>query len=158
MLTKGRVFQLLIMLCLLIYLVLWKTINAPLEEESRLADILTVEQTLCDFTSSCIFKSRLGEFNLSVDEGSVKADQWFNFRLQSNVNSWQVESAKIVGKSMFMGEIPVKFSNVLAQQSTAKTMLASCTKTNMIWQLKINIMVDEQSTQLIYDFPISDKE
>lgn len=157
MLTKSRMLQLLIMLCVLVALVIWRTIDlsvVAVNEEPASSEVLVTDLISCDFMSICVFKSPLGEFKLSVDEGPIKAEQWFNLTLQSDVDNWHVENAKIVGKSMFMGKIPVKFSDVVAQQSRAKTMLAACAKGQMVWQLKINVIVGGLPTQLIYDFTV----
>ncbi|TEW53689.1 hypothetical protein E2R68_11060 [Psychromonas sp. RZ22] len=161
MLTKSRLIQLLIMLSLLIGLFVWRTIDSSITEKVDNSDnklALNIVDNVCDFTKPCAFKSVLGTFYLSVDEGEIIPEEWFHLTLKSELNNWQVISAKIIGKSMFMGHIPVIFSPVNEkgiQQSHAKTMVGSCTEDKMLWQLEVVVDLDGQTVNLAYDFLIS---
>jgi len=161
MLTKSRLIQLVIMLSLLIGLFIWRTIElSPViektQEERGQSD--KVEENLCDFSELCVFNSLWGSFSLSVEGGRIVPEQWFHLTLESKVENWQVSSAKIVGKTMFMGKIPIKFSEVVSnagkQQSTGKSMLGVCTEDTMLWRLDITVEIDGQPVNLYYDFLI----
>lgn len=161
MLTKGRVIQLLIMLCVLISLFVWRTIgSSPSETEKQPIndDILVVEEPLCDFTQPCIFNTLWGDFSLSVDEGKIMPEQWFHLTLKSQLENWKVISAKTVGKTMFMGKIPMRFSpvteNLARYESKTKSMLGACTEDKMIWRFDIVVEVEGQPINLHYDFLI----
>lgn len=161
MLTKSRMIQLLSMLSLLIGLFVWRTINPNTTEiiETQLNDQLTViDASLCDFKEPCLFKSIYGAFSLTVDEGKITPEEWFNLTLKSDLDNWEVISAKTVGKTMFMGKIPLSFSAVSGinnqQQSTAKTMLGACTENKMVWRFDILLEIEGQPVNLYYDFEV----
>lgn len=159
MLTKSKLIQLAIMLLILLGLVLWKT-------ESVLRDVtnapgMSIEQTeatvvRCDYLSSCEFVSKQGKFWLTVNNPPIQAEHWINFNLQSELPSWQVTEAEIVGKSMFMGRIPVLFKSIDEGIYTARTMVSACTSAAMIWQLQITVVVDNIKEVLLFDFIVRD--
>jgi hypothetical protein len=158
MLTKSRLIQLLIMLILLIGLFVWRTVEQSVNSSVTGLVIKTNDENMCDFSSPCQFYSALGTFYLSVDEGEIVPEEWFHLTLSSDVTHWQVSEAKLIGKSMFMGKIPIKFSPISPSQltqkmtGTAKTMVGSCTEDSMVWRFDIVINIDGQNTQLYYDF------
>ena len=161
MLTKSRLIQLVSMLSLLIGLFVWRTIDLSETESDKSKNneqALTFDEAVCDFAQSCVFNSALGNFFLSVDEGKIVPEQWYNLTLKSDVKNWQVMSAKVVGKTMFMGQIPIKFSPLVERdgelQSHAKSMIGVCTEDKMLWRLKILIEVDGKPVDIHYDFLI----
>jgi hypothetical protein len=161
MLTKSRLIQLVSMLSLLIGLFVWRTIDLsetemdkPKVDEQGLA----FDETICDLAQPCVFNSILGNFALSVDEGKIVPEHWYNLTLKSDAKNWQVMSAKIVGKTMFMGQIPIKFSPVTKKdgelQFHAKSMIGVCTEDRMLWRLKMIIEVEGKPIDVHYDFLI----
>lgn len=160
MLTKSRLIQLVSMLTLLIGLFVWRTIDlseAELEKSETTAPSLKLDEAVCDLSQPCLFKSILGDFVLSVDEGEIIPEQWYNLTFKSNVKDWKIMSAKIVGKTMFMGQIPIKFSPSTEngeRQSHAKSMIGVCTEDKMLWQLKMLVEVEGKPIDIHYDFLI----
>lgn len=160
MLTKSRLIQLVSMLTLLIGLFVWRTIDlseAELEKSETTAPSLKLDEAVCDLSQPCLFKSILGDFVLSVDEGEIIPEQWYNLTFKSNVKDWKIMSAKIVGKTMFMGQIPIKFSPSTEngeRQSHAKSMIGVCTEDKMLWQLKMLVEVEGKPIDVHYDFLI----
>ncbi len=161
MLTKSRLIQLVSMLSLLIGLFVWRTINLSeieLDKSKINEQALTSDETICDFAQPCVFNSVLGNFFLSVNEGKIVPEQWYNLTLKSDVKNWQVMSAKVVGKTMFMGQIPIKFSPLVERdgvlQSHAKSMIGVCTEDKMLWRLKMLIEIDGKPVDVHYDFLI----
>lgn len=160
MLTKSRLIQLVSMLTLLIGLFVWRTIDlseAELEKSETTAPSLKLDEAVCDLSQPCLFKSILGDFVLSVDEGEIIPEQWYNLTFKSNVKDWKIMSAKIVGKTMFMGQIPIKFSPSTengVRQSHAKSMIGVCTEDAMLWQLKMLVEVEGKPIDVHYDFLI----
>lgn len=161
MLTKSRLIQIVIMLSLLVGLFIWRTLDlsSSVEKNTSTSDFtLNIEDSLCDFSQPCVFSSLWGDFSLSVEGGEIIPEQWFNLTLKSNLDNWQVKRAKIVGKTMFMGKIPLKFSTVsdLAgeNQAHARSMFGVCTENKMLWRLEILIEVDGQPVDIHYDFLI----
>ncbi|ABM02782.1 hypothetical protein Ping_0940 [Psychromonas ingrahamii 37] len=157
MLTKSKIIQLLFMLIVLVSLFIWRTINIKTEQQMNI-DLTSTErssgQLECDYLVPCELLSSQGRFWLSVDNPTIKAEQWINFRLESDEQEWRVIDAKIVGKEMFMGRIPVTFVKTDKGFFSAKTLVGACTTPAMIWQLKINILVNGIKDQLLFDFMV----
>jgi len=162
MLSKMRLAQILIMLSLLIGLFIWRTVSVttsetPKEEENK---ALVIENShLCDFVSPCIFGTPLGDFSLSIEGNKIIPEQGFSLVLESNQKDWKVNQAKIVGKDVFMGKVPVTFSSVSEMdnvfQATAKSMIGACTDDQLIWRLEVQIESNGKIFPLYYDFTIS---
>lgn len=156
MLTKSRVVQLLIMLIVLASLFIWRTITIKAEQHNNI-DSTSVEPPPklleCDYLVPCEVLNDQGSFWLSVDNPPIKAEQWINFKLEGNGQDWHVIDAKIVGKEMFMGRIPVTFTKI-DKGFSAKTLVGACTTPTMIWQLQINVVVNGIEDLLLFDFII----
>jgi len=157
MLTKNRVVQLLIMLIVLVSLFMWRTMTIETEPQSPV-DLTSIEPSTglleCDYLLPCEVAGDQGNFWLSVDNPPIKAEQWINFKLESHAQEWRVIDAKIVGKEMFMGRIPVTFTNLGKGIFSAKTLVGACTTSTMIWQLQINVAVNGIEELLLFDFLI----
>jgi len=159
MLTKSRLIQLLTMLSLLIGLFVWKTadsfVDNDLNEDNKELDL---DAGLCDFSESCVFTTSSGTFTLSVDERRIIAEEWFHLTLESDIKNWKVLSAKTVGRVMFMGKIPIRFSSPIKNgeqyQAKGKSMLGACTENKMYWRFDIVVEVEGKPINLHYDFLI----
>jgi len=159
MLTKSRLIQLLSMLSLLIGLFIWRTVESVGEQTPESAsEVFLADETICDFSSPCDFISPLGTFTLSVDEGEIVPETWFHLTLKSEHKNWKVLRAKTVGKTMFMGKIPMRFSSISEQdgenKATAKSMVGVCATDRMLWRFDIVVEVDGTPINLYYDFLI----
>ena len=148
-----KAVQIFIILLVLIALVVWKTIDSNKEVENKPVDI---QQSLveCDYSAPCEFRAEKGAFWLSVQDPPIKAEQWINFSLQSELKNWRIIEAKIVGKSMFMGRIPVFFKTEKEGGFSAKTLVGACTSDKMVWTLQIQTEIDSQLTLLNFDFEV----
>ncbi|WP_372881076.1 hypothetical protein [Psychromonas sp.] len=157
MLTKNRVAQLLVMLIVLVTLFIWRTVTTK-PEQVKNVELTAVaplsELPACDYVKPCKFASDHGTFWLSVANLPVKAEQWINFSLKGGEKDWRVVDAKIVGKEMFMGRIPVTFTQTDKNIFSAKTLVGACTTPKMIWQLQINIEVNSANELLLFDFMV----
>lgn len=159
MLTKSKLIQLAVILLILLGLVFWRT-------ESVLRDVtnapgISAEQTeatvvRCDYLSSCEFVSKQGKFGLTVNNPPIQAERWINFSLQSELSGWRVTEAEIVGKSMFMGRIPVFFKSADKDIYSARAMVPACTSAEMTWQLQISVVADNIKEVLRFDFAVRD--
>ncbi len=164
MLSKSRVVQLLVMMAVFMALVTWRTLDtdpadkgaATVKKEpaAEKSGQNTTEMLRCDYFTACEFRSEQGSFWLSVDNPPIKAEEWINFKLKSSNPDWQVTDAKIVGKEMFMGRIPVTFDPLEKGVFSAKTLVGSCI-TEMIWQLEINIEMNGLKQVLLFDFAVN---
>jgi hypothetical protein len=99
-------------------------------------------------------KRNLSRLKRLLQKPPLKAEQWNDIRITSNTNEWQVIDAKLVGKEMFMGRIPVDLSEVQQGVFSAKVLVGACTTEKMIWQLQINIEVNGVKGQLLFDFNV----
>jgi hypothetical protein len=158
MLTKSRLVQLLIMMIVLVGLIIWRTVtNETLsDKKNNLKSDLQIEkmQITCDYEKPCEFNNEQGRFWLSVQKPPIKAEQWNDISITSNVSKWQVLDAKLVGKEMFMGRIPVDFLEEQQGVFSAKVLVGACATEQMVWQLQINIEVNGVKDQLLFDFSV----
>jgi len=159
MLTKSRLIQLLTMLSLLIGLITWRTLESINEQDSQgSVKPLIIDDAICDFSKACAFNTPFGVFTLSVDGGKIVPETWFHLTLKNTRHDWKVLSAKTIGKTMFMGKVPIQFSTVNKKaesyQSTAKSMIGVCTTDRMRWRFDIVVDVEGTPVQLYYDFVI----
>lgn len=155
MLTKGRVIQLLVMLIVLLGLFFWRTFTTDPQAVANSGEEVTlVNEVRCDYQSACEFITEQGAFLLTIKDVPIKAEQWIYFQLTTPNAEAQVGDALIVGKSMFMGEIPVTFKQSEAQLFSAKAIVAACMHEVMIWTLQITVNNGELQQQVTFDFAV----
>jgi len=148
------VIQLLVMLLILLALVVWRTVAyAQTVSENNHSAASATDLLRCDYFTPCEFTTPQGAFWLTVANPPIKAEQWIDFNLHSKLEEWRIIEAKIIGKSMFMGRIPVFFSPS-ENGFAAKTLVAACTSKQMIWQLQITVEINNVSELLLFDFVV----
>lgn len=153
MLRKSRAIKLFVLLSvLLLGMICWWIYNFYNANSS--VEDLTANRVACDYSTPCQFAGKLGNFWLSVNNPPIEAERWIYFNLQSELPAWQVVGANIVGKSMFMGRIPVFFESAGKRRFTAKSMVGACTSEQMIWQLQITVEADKRKEILLFDFTV----
>jgi len=157
MLTKGKVLQLLFMLVILLALFFWRTFDNGADK--AVTEALTKPNTMqsvvrCDYQDGCEFISDWGTFLLNVKDLPIKAEEWINFELTVPNEGVQISNAQIVGKSMFMGKVPVNFSQSDTYQFNAKAIVAACVHDEMVWILQISVDNGVEQQQLEFDFLI----
>lgn len=80
---------------------------------------------------------------LSVSPGQIPVETLLRLQLRSP-DRLQAVSAHMVGKSMYMGKIPLRFTYDAASGLwTSEFMLGACSDPQMIWQL--NLQLTDQS-------------
>ena len=163
MLTKSRVVQLLFMLVVLLFLFFWKTFNDEQPQTIEVEkSIVQVEQQVlpqsnllrCDYDQACEFITEQGTFLLSINNTPIQPEQWIDFELTMANESSVVSKAKIVGKTMFMGKIPVRFKRSGKQQFMGKGIVGACTVDEMIWELQVSVINGDKTEQLSFDFMV----
>jgi len=76
---------------------------------------------------------------LSVSPGQIPVETLLRLQLRSNDNL-QAVSAQMVGKSMYMGKIPLHFTFDAASGFwISEFMLGACSDPQMIWQLNLQL-------------------
>lgn len=156
MLTKGRVVQLLIMLIVLLVLFFWRTFDIKDDLQPSPEIKVSQNQSLvrCDYQQACEFITEQGTFFLEIKNLPIKAEEWIDFELLTPIKNVQVNKAKIVGKTMFMGRIPVTFNRASDQIFSAKTLVGACTTAQMVWSLEITVESDNVEQLLSFDFMV----
>lgn len=90
--------------------------------------------------SQCEIQNELGQFEVLFNIESVITEQAFNIIVRSHSPKGSVEvSGYLEGKDMYMGKIPLFFTQDNQQTHTASTMLGSCAEQEMIWRMWITI-------------------
>lgn len=156
MLTKGRLAQLLFMMIVLLGLFFWRTFDSELPESEGIVDHENSQVSLlrCDYTIACEFVTEQGSFFLSIKNIPIVAEEWIDFELTAPSENSEINNAKIVGKSMFMGRIPVSFSKTKEKNFSARSLVGACTTDEMIWELQIDITQAGNSETLVFDFMV----
>lgn len=156
MLTKSRIAQLLFMLTVLLGLFFWRTFDLD-QDSSPQVEIKPQQSNIirCDFIEPCEFINEQGSFLLSIKNLPIQAEEWIDFELSSPVEGLTVSSAKMIGKEMFMGRIPVKFKKSAPKLFTAKGITGACTTDEMIWELQLTVSDGDSSELLSFDFIVN---
>ena len=152
MLTRSRVVQLLFMLFVLMLLFFWRTFDNI--EQNPSVEQNSVNLSSCDYRDACEFITEQGTFFLSIKNLPIKAEEWIHFELLTPAENVQIKSAKIVGKSMFMGRIPVKFNKTSDALFSAKSLVGACTTPQMVWELQITTSIGAKDELLAFDFMV----
>ena len=153
MLTKSRVVQLLFMLTVLLVLFFWKTFEKIPDKQVVESDP-QISQVRCDYKDACEYITDQGTFFLSIENLPIKAEEWIDFELLMPNDNMKVSKAKIVGKDMFMGRIPVTFKQSKTDLFRAKTLVGACTTPEMIWSLEITVDIAEAQEVITFDFMV----
>lgn len=154
MLTKSRVAQLCFMLAVLIGLFVWRTYD----EDKNVQKINQEESSpglsllRCDYSQACEFITEQGTFLLRVKNTPIQAEEWIDFELSMPAENIEVSKAQIIGKTMFMGRIPVKFKASGDMEYSGRGIVGSCTTHEMIWELQITVKKGDVSELLSFDF------
>ena len=120
----------------------------------------TTTDISCDYQTPCQLKNRYIDLSLSVTSPPIQAEEWIEFTLESVQSKFKIVKAQITGKSMFMGRIPVFFTEKTPQKYVAKTLVGACTTDKMIWQLGIDLEIKQDNGKIkkervFFDFVIS---
>ncbi len=154
MLSNIRVAQLLVMLAVLTSLFFWRTVGTTTADEPEQSQKAVQIKEVCDLTLGCEITGLLGTFTLKVSNGPIKAEQWINLNLQGPKQPWQIVKSNLVGKTMFMGRIPISFKQIEETIFAGKTMVGACTTDKMLWQLQVEVTNGKITEQIDFDFEV----
>jgi len=154
MLTKSRVVQLLFMLAVLLFLFFWRTFNNDLVEPVQVVqeDSPKINLLRCDYSDVCEFVAEQGRFFLAIKNTPIQAEEWIDFELTTPLKNSEITKAQIVGKTMFMGKIPVRFKKLDEYLFTGKGIVGGCATDVMVWELQITVVNGDKSDVLLFDF------
>lgn len=96
------------------------------------------------------------EVQLRISPGQIPVETLLQLHLQTTEPLQQV-SAELTGVSMYMGRIPLRFSQDAATGGwISEFMLGACSDPKMTWQLQITLTdLNGQSRQLVTEFQSS---
>ena len=156
MLTKSRVVQLIVMLTILLGLFFWKTFEKTSDKQDieNVGKEPQISKVRCDYVEACEYVTDQGTFFLSIENLPIKAEEWIDFELLMPNDNMKVSKAKIVGKDMFMGRIPVTFKQSQTNLFNAKTLVGACTTAEMIWSLEITVDIADTQEVITFDFMV----
>ena len=93
---------------------------------------------------------------LWVDDNlKLQAESEFWIRLQVEQDGpFEIKSAKIDGKSMNMGYIPLFFSQLNKVTCLAQGIVGACDTDDMVWQIVIDYSIDDVVKQISLTLPM----
>ena len=101
-------------------------------------EVREAEPGLCQFQQGACVQLQAGEkLSLSMTPANAPSEQPLALKLEKP-ESWQVTSAMVEGRDMFMGRLPVNFD----EQGQGTLMYGSCASGYMVWRLTL-VMTDD---------------
>ncbi|RYV01430.1 hypothetical protein SOPP22_13640 [Shewanella sp. OPT22] len=111
-----------------------------------------IDRSLCNFlVSSCLKEANGAEIALFISPNTVPSEQDLTISLKSNKNI-TIKSARIEGRDMFMGVIPIKVKELNNNDFSANAILGSCASGYMVWRLFVTYELNGQTSTVFYDF------
>jgi len=149
------------MLILLIGLFVWRTLSFEdlNQDQDKLEAILDSNSEVCDLSEPCIYQSEVGDFVLTVEEGKIVPEEWYQLTLYSQKKNWVVESAQLVSERAFTGSIPIELkleeneSNNIIYKGKSK--VGACAEKNVLMQLQVDLLVNGHQVPIEYRFVMS---
>ncbi|MFY8275108.1 hypothetical protein AAEU32_13365 [Pseudoalteromonas sp. SSDWG2] len=103
----------------------------------------------------CTFHPHTTEIGtFAISEDSVSPETPFEVSLTLNKQG-AVKSAAMTGVTMYMGTIPVQFTQVDTHKWVARIMVGSCSEPRMVWHLNVDIQYQGQARSVFYPITVS---
>lgn len=110
------------------------------------------DRSLCEFSKAWCEKEVNGiKLSILIDPNSVPSEKQLNLNLMSNAPLSDLE-ARIEGRDMFMGMIPLHFESKDKKSFESKFMLGSCASGYMVWRLFVSGKSDGKEFTIFFDF------
>ena len=111
-----------------------------------------IDGSLCQFSQGSCTKEINGvKITLLINPKTVPSEK--NIQLKLSVNKpVKIKSARIEGRDMFMGMIPIKFNSIKNKEFLGDAILGTCASGYMVWRLIVNIDVNGTPSTVFYDF------
>ncbi len=93
---------------------------------------------------------QLKTFNLTYLPGDMPVETPLLLKLDTGKEAVLAVKGVIRGKTMYMGEIPLRFQ-LKQQQWQAELMLGACTEPRMLWQLDLEVTYQNGETTKLQD-------
>jgi len=149
------------MLILLIGLFAWRTLSFEdlNQDQDKLEVILDSNSEICDLSEPCIYQSAVGDFVLTVEEGKIVPEEWYQLTLYSQKKNWVVESAQLVSERAFTGSIPIELKLEENESNNTiykgKSKVGACAEKNVLMQLQVDLLVNGHQVPIEYRFVMS---
>ncbi|MBM7072653.1 hypothetical protein JQC92_11535 [Shewanella sp. 202IG2-18] len=122
------------------------------DSKQKNANLDQIDRSLCNFlVSSCLKEANGAEIALFITPNTVPSEQDLSINLKSN-KSITIKSARIEGRDMFMGIIPVTTNSLNDKDFSSKAILGSCASGYMVWRLFVTYELNGQTSTVFYDF------
>lgn len=139
-LTKVRVIQLLLVLFILLGLVLWRTLGSTTPHQTATLPA----NGECDLSRADCRLPPPHELLVSSSLRPIVPETAFTLTLRGHPGM-APKQAWLEGRSMFMGRIPLSFSQQ-GDEWVANAMVGACSEPAMIWQLTLILEDGQQLT------------
>lgn len=109
-------------------------------------DAATTSSSCLPSQSSCIVTTAHGSFKILFNAEKITTEVPFNITVRYQGEYFiKALSGHLEGKDMYMGKVPVFFDADITDKNVfiAQSMLGSCSKEKMIWQLWLNVIGDK---------------
>ena len=100
---------------------------------------------------SCKKESNHAEIALLISPNTVPSGEKLDLSITSN-ELIKIKSARIEGRDMFMGIIPIKFNRIKNRGFFSNAFLGSCASGYMVWRLFITFEKKGIESTVYFDF------
>ncbi len=112
----------------------------------------SVDPTLCSFLdNSCTKLTKGVNFTIKITPEGVPSEKELYLSLTADKTLTNIQ-ARIEGRDMFMGIIPISLSQTESGTYNSEFMLGSCASGYMVWRLFINAEHKGQQISTYFDF------
>lgn len=122
-------------------------------KEEPQAQAIVIDSSLCDFSKgSCIQQLEGVDISLKVTPDNTPSETPLEVLIKSN-KPLKIISARLEGRDMFMGVIPLKLIEVSKTLYKGALIYGSCSSGYMVWRLFVTIELPAGDHQTItFDF------
>ncbi|MCL1077268.1 hypothetical protein D5R81_04885 [Parashewanella spongiae] len=115
------------------------------------------DRSLCQFSvGSCNKKVAGVDFSILINPETIPSEKMLHLTLQTNQKVDAI-SARVEGRDMFMGVIPVTLKGVDKSHYSSDFILGSCASGYMVWRLFISAEVNGKAVSVFFDFLADNK-
>ena len=111
-----------------------------------------IDRSLCQFSEgSCDNEINGVKIALFITPKTVPSEKNLTINVKTN-EPVNIISARIEGRDMFMGIIPIQFNELINKNFSTDVILGSCASGYMVWRLFVTIEKDGISSTVFFDF------
>ncbi|QYK03098.1 hypothetical protein [Shewanella psychrotolerans] len=129
-------------------------VNEPATEAalSSAETPFSVDKTLCEFGLKACTKTVKGiTITLAISPPDTPSERPLDVYLDFTKPVDNL-SARVEGRDMFMGIIPMKLAQTAENRYQGKLIYGSCSSNYMVWRMFVSFNVDGKSQTVLFDF------